>query len=102
MIKQTKKSTIQYLIDNDLDIGTALFFTCRDYDFCLECVPQKIIINQNKIKKGVSCQEVLTKKDIELRVKDLYLMMKKDFVKVEGNVDMKQVEDLLKRINKNK
>lgn len=96
--KETKKSTIQYLVDNDLDVSTGLYFTCKDYDFCIECVPQKIIINQDRMKNNISREETLTKKDIEERIKDLYFLMTKEFKIIKENIDLKQVEDLLERI----
>ena len=72
------KSTIQYLIDNDLHPNTALTFTCNDLYFLSTNNLDELTINKGKGSR----EETLNKEEVLSRIKELY-----DFVeKFEGNL----------------
>jgi hypothetical protein len=67
------KSTIQYLIDNNLSAATGLSFTCSDYDYIKKHKLAFIITHKGK---GIR-EECLDIKDIVFRIKELLAFLDK-------------------------
>jgi hypothetical protein len=84
------KNAVDYLRNNNFDVSTGLFFTCRDYDFIIEHDFEKIVIHEGR--KGR--EEWLTKSDILSRIKDLYYLHKKPG---DDSVNMEAVEEIFQK-----
>ena len=67
------KSTIQYLIDNNLDPNTALYFNRGDLLFIINEGYEEITINKDR---GIR-EEILNKEDIVKRIDELEEFVKR-------------------------